>query len=166
MGEVLRDIFPEKQIKRLAFADALKEECKDFLEENIGISPFTTIDKEKELIRPFLVTYGTHLRRRLDPDCWIKVLDKVISKNNTCNNYVITDARFPNEINWIKSSGGYVIHVSRKGVPPANKEEENNDPVLRKMSDLALGLPTFKENYLLKCKDIVKKKLEQHQIWN
>lgn len=163
---ILSELFPEKRMKRLAFADALKEECRDFLEKNLNISPFTANDEEKELIRPFLVTYGTHLRRRLDPDCWIKVLQSRISSDSSEGNYVITDARFPNELNWIKESGGYVIHVEREGALPANKEEEENDPILKDMSDIKLELPTFQENYLAKCKTIIEKKLKKPQIWN
>ena len=60
--------------KRLAFADELKEECDDFLRSNIGISAFTEDNSEKEIIRPFLVCYGSKIRRRLNKNCWIERL--------------------------------------------------------------------------------------------
>ena len=54
---------------RIAFADALKNELNELLLSNIGISAFTEEDQEKDLIRPLLVTYGTHLRRHLNESC-------------------------------------------------------------------------------------------------
>mgnify|MGYP003326149020 CR=1 FL=1 len=67
---------------RYAFADALKEECDSFLQANLGISAFTEEAQEKELIRPFLVTYGTEIRRKLDPFCWIKKVEASIEENH------------------------------------------------------------------------------------
>ena len=166
MYEIIDRVFPERNVKRLAFADALKEECREFLESNLGISPFTTNEKEKELIRPFLVTYGTHLRRKLDPDCWIKVVSSTISLDEGRKNFVITDARFPNELKWIKENEGFIIHVSRDGIKPANIEEEENDPLLKEMSDMVVSLPTFKEDYLIKCKNLIKNKLRNPLIWS
>ena len=84
--------------RRLAFADALKKECDKFLKDNIKISAFTSDPKEKELIRPFLVTYGTHLRRKLDEKCWINSIkseaEELISKGELP---IITDVRYENE---------------------------------------------------------------------
>jgi len=164
--EILQDIFPEKNMTRLAFADALKTECECFLKRNLGISAFTTDEREKELIRPFLVTYGTHLRRRLDPNCWIKVLSKIINAHGETSNFIITDARYVNELEWIKESKGVIIHVSREGVNPANSEEESNDPILKDLSDYQLDLPTFTNNYFNKCKSTIKKQLPMPQIWS
>ena len=83
--------------KRLAFADELKEECDDFLKKNIDISAFTEKNEEKEIIRPFLVCYGTKVRRRLNKNCWI---DRLSSKLEATNqDYVfITDVRYEHEI--------------------------------------------------------------------
>ena len=68
--------------KRLAFADELKEECDDFLKKNIGISAFTETNTEKEIIRPFLVCYGTKVRRRLNKNCWIDRLSNKLKSIN------------------------------------------------------------------------------------
>ena len=67
---------------RYAFADALKQESDDFLKKNVGISAFTEDSEDKELIRPFLVTYGTELRRKLNPNCWISKVEEMIEQNH------------------------------------------------------------------------------------
>ena len=164
--EIMQQIFPERNISRLAFADALKNECEDFLKDNLGISPFTTDEREKELIRPFLVTYGTHLRRKLNPNCWIEILSDTIRKRNGNNDFAITDARYPNEVEWIKSMGGTVIHVSRAGIKPANPEEKFHDPLLKQMADIKISIPTFKEDYFSKCRTTIENKLKKPLIWS
>lgn len=130
--------------RRLAFADELKEECDDFLKKNIGISAFTEINTEKEIIRPFLVCYGTKVRRRLDKNCWINRLsDKLKSVNQ---DYVfITDVRYKNEIEWVKSQGGKTIHIERYGNIAPNEEELRNDPILKNSSQYRVKWKNFKE---------------------
>ena len=135
---------------RVAFADELKYETDAFLTDNIGISSFTKDPTEKELIRPFLVTYGTHIRRKLDQECWIKKLEKRIRRINKASNeqvlLCVTDVRFKNEVKWVQDQGGKVIHVSReedgKIIPPANKDEEENDPIIKEMADMTLEWKT------------------------
>ena len=141
-----KEIFKSNGIvtARLAFADELKRECSKFLEDNTNISPFTEDPKEKEIIRPFLVTYGTHVRRRLNPNCWIAKVNAK-AKNLILEGVVpvVTDVRYPNEADWIHSLGGKIIHISRSGTEPINKEEKENDPILKSKSDEALRWETF-----------------------
>ncbi|MBN86650.1 MAG: hypothetical protein CL885_03920 [Dehalococcoidia bacterium] len=156
---------PSFKWKRLAFADELKMECEEFLLKHTGISPFTQVNEEKELIRPFLVAYGTHLRRKINPDCWIDVVKPKLKKNKAEGLIpVLTDVRFPNELNWIREEGGKVIHISRTGVNPANKEEAENDPILRSMADIRVSWPTFKGDYLRQCKKIAKDTIKELKI--
>ena len=163
MLESLNQIYSDRNIKRVAFADALKQECDGFLMKNTGISAFTDNDSEKSIIRPFLVTYGTHLRRKLNPNCWIEVVFKAI--NPDCN-YAITDVRFPNEAQWIKDQGGVLIHVSRSGINPANEDEAMNDPILMSMSNIKVSLKTYKEEFSIKCKSITEQQLRSQPIWS
>ena len=157
---------------RIAFADALKSECDDFLLSNIGISAFTSEGAEKEIIRPFLVTYGTHLRRRLDRDCWVKKVEpKTKQMIHDGILPVVTDVRYKNEADWIHKMGGKLIHISRtlthgERLHPANPEEAENDPILKLASDAAIKWDTFTEELLSMCKPIVKKCLANFQIIN
>jgi len=131
--------------KRYALADALKHECRNFLKKNIGINPFTTNDEEKKIIRPFLVFYGTEMRRKLDEDCWIKALEKL---RNDGEIMIVSDIRYENEAKWIKDNGGLLIHISRtlnsgETVPPANEQEKINDPIVAGLSDPCFVWQTF-----------------------
>ena len=156
----IKEIFEENSIERVAFADALKEECLEFLQKHTGLSTFTSVDREKEMIRPFLVAYGTNIRRELDPNCWIKSIEGKIDKDKSTDLFVVTDTRYINEAEWIKSRGGMLIHINRDGINPANKEEEFNSPKLASSADITIDMPTFKNEYRKKCKDIIKKQLE------
>lgn len=160
--------------RRLAFADALKQECRDFLASNIGISPFTSDPKEKELIRPFLVTYGTHLRRKLNPSCWIdkvKQDSELLIKDGLLP--VVTDVRYKNEADWIHEQGGKLIHISRTAphhrfpvnepqtLPPLNKEELENDPILIAAADELIKWKTTQNKEGFPCSDYCKPIVEQ-----
>jgi hypothetical protein len=116
------------EFKRFAYADALKEACK---------SIFNFTDEQlygdlKEVVDPFwgatprtvLQFVGTDLFRNnmgkiipnLEYNIWVKVVEKKISEEHRLyphQNIVITDVRFPNEVESIKNLGGRVIRVSR-----------------------------------------------------
>lgn len=129
--------------RRYAFADQLKEESDEFLMKNVGISAFTSDPIEKEVIRPFLVTYGTHIRRKLNPNCWISRLeDSIRSEALTDHIIFITDVRFENEALWIKKNGGFLVNVSREGVGPANADEEEQSYLLDKHISFHVEWPT------------------------
>jgi hypothetical protein len=134
-----KEILQEEGITpmRFAFADALKWECDKFLWSHTRISAFTDDNEEKDIIRPLLVAWGTNIRRKLDEDCWIKKIEPEVKSciNNPQSLPVITDVRYPNEADWVHKLGGAVIHISREGNGPANKEEEENDPILKSKSD-------------------------------
>ena len=149
-----------RNVRRLAFADELKEECNEFLTKNIGISPFTEASEEKKIIRPFLVTYGTHLRRKLNKRCWIDKVEKKLE--NILADYVfITDVRYKNEIDWIHELKGESVHVERKGNKPPNKEEEENDPFLKKASTHKVLWESFSEENMDIMSSHVKRILEK-----
>ena len=72
-AESLR-IFLEKRGIRAVItplADAVKQDLNDFLLEKSGISAFTEKTEEKNLIRPLLVAYATHLQLARDENYWI-----------------------------------------------------------------------------------------------
>lgn len=143
--------------KRVSFADALKADVNDFLMEKVGISAFTTKLEEKTLIRDFLVAYGTKLMRRRDENCWINKARELVNSNTKEGiTTIITDIRYENEIDWVqKELKGLCLHITRKSpegsgvVPPANKEEEKNDPILKKKCDRALQWATIEEEEVL-----------------
>ena len=130
-----KDIFSslQKKTSKYAFADSLKSELDNLLKSNLGISAFTENKIEKGLIRPLLVTYGTDLRRKINPNCWIeKVESKLKTAIDDFEYIFISDVRYQNESDWIISRGGFNIYIERDGCGPANQEEEKNDEFLHK----------------------------------
>lgn len=123
--------------KRFAFADKLRE-CLYALNPIINPTPENYFVKSKEPlrlrevvdkvdwenykstehgdeIRGLLQRFGTEVGRDLlADDIWLRELDKVDG------NIVVTDARFPNELDHIVSKGGKLVHISRPGYGPIN----------------------------------------------
>ena len=74
---------------------------------------------------------GTNLlRNQLHPNIWVDCLERKILSSK--KNIVITDVRFPNEINMIKNIGGEIWRVERGSLPnwfrkveSWNKNKEN-----------------------------------------
>ena len=142
--------------RRMAFADELKEEVDTILSKYVGISAFTEDTEEKKIIRPLLVTYGTHIRRKMNPDCWIeKVRGKMRRLEKSEEIVFITDVRFKNEIEWVHKEGGSSIHVSRSGIVPPNEDEKQNDPILRKESNFRIKWNNFDTEDMIKINNEV-----------
>ena len=119
--------------KKMAFADTLKditamlfgwerfmlegsteqsrewrETVSNFWEKELGIKGFTP--------RMALQMLGTEVfRNHFNQDIWVKVLKHRIINSN--DNIVVTDVRFPNEVNMIKELGGKIVQVIRGDLP-------------------------------------------------
>lgn len=142
---ILHAIGKNKNLKRIAFADSLKRETDCFLRETVGISSFTKNDEEKAKIRPFLVFYGTDFIRGFDNNHWITETEKTMTLGD---DYVITDMRFRNEFDWVKSHSGSTIYLERvlpdgSIVPPANNYERENNKELKSVSDHVITWSSF-----------------------
>ena len=131
---------------RFSFADALKDDLYSFLKEKTGISSFTDDATEKDLIRDFLVSYGSHLMRKINERYWIEKIEPAVTEQ-ICRGFlpVFTDVRYPNELEWIKNKlQGGIIHISRPTHPPANQEEELHDPLMQKGATVKFKWHDFK----------------------
>lgn len=90
----------------------------------------TDLDAEWGMtVRDFLQKLGTDaLRDGLHPNVWVNALMadyECVPADRApdgwdCDNWIITDTRFPNEAEAIKSKGGIIIRVDRPGVKPIN----------------------------------------------
>ena len=130
---------------RVAFADELKKDLDPLCRHHIGCSAFTEDTKQKELIRPLLVAYGTDVIRKMDENWWI---DRIEHKLPLYFGQeiipIVTDVRYPNEMEWVqKQHNGVCVYITRKGVGPANKEEKKNNTILKKKADYRIMWPTF-----------------------
>lgn len=126
--------FAKKSIKttvlKFAFADGVKEECS----KATGVS-FNAMESRKDIYRKLYQWWGTEFRRGLfDNNYWIDYLRNKILSNEIINKdesenlgkgvvVFITDVRFKNEADWIKSVGGFLIRIDRKD----NKFYKNPD---------------------------------------
>jgi len=146
----------EKPNVRVAFADCLKQELDLFLRSSFGISAFTDDDKEKDVIRPILVAFGMQKRFVSDGIYWINKAEKEINRFKDEYNHFITDVRFPNEVLKIKELGGKCIHIEREGNSPPNLEEEENDPIIKSMSDFNFKWKDFSDSELDTAKDLAR----------
>lgn len=129
----------------VSLASAAKRDLDPFLKEKFNISAFTKSTKEKEIIRPLLVCYATEIfRNKINKDHWIEQIKNRVETNIKTNIItLIPDVRYENEVRWIKSVGGYVIHLQRDGIKPANFEEKSNDPIIKNIADYKIRWKTF-----------------------
>ena len=94
--------------RRLAFADELKSECAKACGVTIG-----QINEDKARFRPLLQWWGTEFRRNQDSEYWLK---KMLVSLDALSDWVtvfVTDVRFENEAQLIRSQGGEIIRVIR-----------------------------------------------------
>lgn len=68
----------------------------------------------EETVRSLLITVGTDLFRSRWPTIWINTWANKIRAHPYV---VVSDLRFPNELDKVRELGGLVLRVSRPGVP-------------------------------------------------
>lgn len=125
--------------QKIAYADALKEAVKsifDFDDEQLNGSKKEVIDDFwNKTPRQILQFVGTDLFRNhthellpnIGKDIWCQVVKrKILNKfnENPCSKFVITDARFENEVNVIRELNGTVINLYRDTGYTDNHESE------------------------------------------
>jgi len=135
------------ETKRVALADKLKEDLKDFLIEKFNVDITKPTIEEKTLVRPILVSYGKVKRNLTKGTYWTNKINSDI--DDLLNNNIlpiITDIRYmeypEDEFSWLKKKSGVLIHISRldsndKLIPPANSEEKENDKMIKENADLS-----------------------------
>lgn len=110
-----------------AFADPLKKACSEMF--GIPLDVFYDPQKKAEYIiywdktpREILQYFGTEIARHYDHDFWVRRMAlELTGRSNSGVEYtaedtvIITDVRFQNEADYIQSSGGYIIHLTRPG---------------------------------------------------
>jgi hypothetical protein len=132
---------------RLSFADAVKDGLyalnpiivtEDILIRDEEDRIYTRFDKGERIqyivdtigwdkaktdileVRELLQRYGTEAGREIHGvTCWTDIVKKTIEANPTTH-YVITDARFANEVSLVKAWGGTAVQIQRNGVTSVN----------------------------------------------
>ena len=137
--EAAKVLVEEYGFTRLAFADKLRDVL-------YALDPIVSVWQEWDS-EPGLVTvqtvvdrygwngyketmYGEEVRRLLQrlgteagrQTLWDSIwVDATLHDLDPNGNYVVTDARFPNEASAIRERGGYLWRINRDGVGPANQ---------------------------------------------
>ncbi|MER5501366.1 hypothetical protein ABT096_29755 [Streptomyces sp. NPDC002561] len=121
--------------RRVAFADPLKEAA-------LKLDPIVSAEQDARLrevvelegwertkdtypeVRRILQELGAAVRA-IDPDFWLRAaLAKVTAANEDGVPAVITDVRYPNEVESLRRAGFHLIHISRPGAPQLVHESE------------------------------------------
>lgn len=151
---IIKEFIPTAN--RIAFADALKEDLAQLFKNN-GLD-FYALDanpEEKKKIRPLMVEYG-QLMRKFNDHIWI---DRALNKVTSYGLNIVTDVRFPNEVEKLKEKGGIYVHIHAE-VPPVNDIEAELLPVMSGLADYRL-YNDFTFNYNLEVKKLVETMLNQ-----
>lgn len=110
-------------------------------------------------IRKLLQLIGTEcFRDIISPDIWVSTLDTRIMATESREPIIITDLRFPNEYEYIRSKGGLVVFVDN---PMARNETLSSDVFthrsesyieqLRSLADIVLDNSSSLEAYQDVC---------------
>lgn len=149
-------------LERIAFADALKLDVAQLFKAH-GLD-YWGIESEpslKEKVRPLLVEYGMTMRR-FNENAWI---DRALNKELTHQVTLVTDVRFPNEANRIKSLGGYYIEI-KTDLPPANETEAYYSPLMGGIADYTVK-NNFDSKFIMDLVDLIStlRDTKQNLLW-
>jgi hypothetical protein len=73
-------------------------------------------------VRRFLQVVGTESGRDIfGENCWVDIVGR---RSTDCERVTITDVRFPNEVDFVRSRGGLVIKIIRDGIQAGSHPSE------------------------------------------
>ena len=149
-------------LARYALADILKQESDLEIQKSFKFSIFNCTPAQKEIARPFLVSYGKQKRQETNGRYWISLLNaqiKLARQDNPDIIPCICDCRYDiyenDEVSWIKDElGGILVNVQKYKIVegkqvfslPANSDEAENEPNLIKKANYRIIWPNILEN--------------------
>jgi len=110
-------IVRQHNFEKVAFADDLKALCKNMFDLT-DAQVHTQEGKETVDVRygitprEILQKVGTDWFRSVYPNIWVNRLVKKL-QDRSADDFVVTDIRFPNEVDAIKSIGGIIVKIVR-----------------------------------------------------
>ena len=117
--------------KEYSFADSLKKSICSLYGINKHLLYGTQTDKELHIPywdtngRKLCQTIGTLFRENIDQDFWIKRMHLDIL-NNGDDKIVITDIRYPNELEYVKNNlDGLILFINRENTNYQNYNHES-----------------------------------------
>ena len=141
-----------------SFADELKNDLDPISKLMFSVRTKDLDAKEKEIVRPILISYGCAWRA-IDPLHWVKVVDRQIEFDRAMLDGmdghkptwipVCRDVRFCNETTYFKDRFGtnnvILASISRIGAPEPTDEEKINSPLVGAMADYFVIWETLKK---------------------
>lgn len=124
-----------KRVSKIAFADQIKVNVAT--RNNIPLEKLVGGDRSAEHRRLLQIEGTEEGRMKYGEDIWVKTVENWIKLRKMRDNidvFIITDCRFPNEVDWVKSQGGKVIRVNApKRTARRMAEESKGDPAILSM---------------------------------
>lgn len=102
---------------------------KSYEEDPDMTDPLCPLGKQRGLLQ----FWGTEFRRSVNPNYWLDKLEKNVKKDNP-DVALITDCRFPNEFDKVKSLGE-VVRVDRPGLPLLDENSHASEKALANVPD-------------------------------
>ena len=114
---------------RVSFADALKNEVAKACNVTVDF-----INQNKDVFRPVLQWWGTEFRRGLyGNNYWLDRLDDTIRALPDNSTVFVTDVRFLNEAEFVRSMGGSIVKIIRVGHVEADHSQHQSELELEKI---------------------------------
>lgn len=116
---VAETLVDDHSFERIAFADnvrALAEVLNGFVKSRVSEFGWDEA-KKNPVIREYLQRVGQGVRDVLGEDSWV---DAALRDLKPGRRYVVTDVRYPNELEVIRALGGTTVRIARSGVGPIN----------------------------------------------
>lgn len=89
------------------FAKPLKEDLVSW-----GFEPSEVWDTKPPAIRALMQAYGV-ARRHQEPNYWLGRHKKLVGQVDSARIVVVDDVRFPNEFDYLRSLGAYMVRLTR-----------------------------------------------------
>jgi Phosphomevalonate kinase len=125
------------EVKLLAFATAIKKIIQTMFP---GCDPnclYGASELRETIIPGFSVSYRDvlcdigKLGRSYDPDIWVKNLFEEMKLCKSTDNFIVTDLRFKNEFEKLKSAGFLMVRIKRQDSRKSNDiSETQQDEIL------------------------------------
>lgn len=121
------------EVERAAFADALKDASGDILNfaiDSLGLPresltpEYVRSDACKPLLGPFFQWLGTDFVRSVDSEFWVKRFHEL---HGAKPHLVVTDARFPNEVEYGRQHGFVIVRVTGPNRRADGHDGRNDD---------------------------------------
>lgn len=116
--ETAKILVADHGFHQLAFADALRAmayESNRSVRKLVDEVGWDTAKVVYPSVRQYLVDLGNGARRTLGEDVWINA---AFAQMHDGEDWVISDARYPNEVAAVLDHGGIVVKITRIGVEP------------------------------------------------